>query len=78
MPILDDILDNEVFARQYKRSLDEVLQQGELTLLGRQIQKRFGDIPASVEERLSACSTAEIEALSLKLLDAQSLDELLS
>src|SRR5205085_4845599 len=40
MPILNDILDHEVLGREYKRGL----QQGELTVLRRQIEKRFGSI----------------------------------
>jgi hypothetical protein len=55
-----------VLGREYKRGL----QQGELTVLRRQIEKRFGAIPAWAEERLSSHSAAELEALSVRLLDA--------
>ena len=42
MPILDDILDNKVLGREFKRGL----QEGELTVLRRLIEKRFGAIPS--------------------------------
>ena len=41
MPILIDILENQVLGREYKRGL----QEGELTVLRRLIEKRFGAIP---------------------------------
>ena len=81
MPILNDILDHEVLGREYKRGrADGELNgelKGELRLLRRQIEKRFGAIPANAEERLSSGSAAELEALSDRLLEAKSLEELL-
>ena len=41
MPILNDILDHEVLGREYKKGK----QEGELALLRRQIEERFGPIP---------------------------------
>jgi hypothetical protein len=73
MPILNDIMDHKVLGREYKRGL----QQGELTVLRRQIEKRFGAIPSWAEERLSSHTAAELEALSVRLLDANSLEDLL-
>ena len=69
MPILNDILDNKVLGREFKR--------GELTVLRRQIEKRFGAIPSWAEERLAGRSPADLEDLSVRLLDAQSLEDLL-
>jgi hypothetical protein len=40
------------------------------------IGKRFGPIPPSVDERLSNLSVAELEAMSFRLFDAQTLGEL--
>jgi hypothetical protein len=73
MPILNDILDNKVLGREFKRGL----QEGELTVLRRQIEKRFGALPGWAEERLTDRTTAELEELSIRVLDAQSLEELL-
>ena len=69
MPILNDILDNKVLGREFKR--------GELTVLRRQIEKRFGVIPSWAEERLAGRSPADLEDLSVRVLDAQSLEDLL-
>ena len=69
MPILNDILDNKVLGREFKR--------GELTVLRRQIEKRFGAIPSWAEERLAGRSPADLEDLSIRVLDAQSLEDLL-
>lgn len=81
MPILNDILDNKVLGREFKRGREEGreegLQEGELTVLRRQIQKRFGALPVWAEERLTGRSTAELEELSVRVLDAQSLEDLL-
>ena len=73
MPILNDILDNKVLGREFKRGL----QEGELTVLRRQIEKRFGALPSWAEERLAARTTAQLEELSIRVLDAEGLEELL-
>jgi predicted transposase YdaD len=81
MPILNDIMDHKVLGREYKRGraegIEEGRQQGELTILRRLLEKRFGPIPAWVEERLGGRSAEDLEALSIRLLEAQSLEELL-
>jgi Domain of unknown function (DUF4351) len=69
MPILNDILDNKVLGREFKR--------GELTVLRRLIEKRFGAIPSWAEERLTGRSAADLEELSVRALDAQSIEDLL-
>jgi hypothetical protein len=73
MPITEDIRNHKVFRREY----GEGVQQGELTILRRQIEKRFGPIPAWAAERLESCSVSELEALSERVLDALSLKDLL-
>jgi hypothetical protein len=73
MPIFGDILDNKVLGREYKRGL----QDGELTILRRQIEKRFGAIPGWAEERLTGRSAADLEKLSVRVLDAESIEDLL-
>ena len=81
VPILNSILDHEVLGREYKKGLREgQLQgqlQGELKDLRRLIEKRFGALPGWAEERLARQTATELEALSLRVLDAQSLEDLL-
>ena len=73
MPIFGDILDNKVLGREFKRGLRE----GELTVLRRLVEKRFGAIPTWAEERLTGRSAADLEELSVRVLDAESIEDLL-
>lgn len=69
MPILADIRDHKVFGRAFK--------EGMLTILRLLAEKRFGAIPGWAEERLSGMSAAELDAVSDRVFDATSLEELL-
>jgi len=51
--------------------------RGELTVLRRVIGKRFGAIPGWAEERLASRSTAQLEELIERVLDAQSIEDLM-
>ena len=73
MPILGSILDNKVLGREFKRGL----QEGKMEVLRRQMQRRFGALPSWAEERLTGRSTAELEELIDRVLDAQSLEDVL-
>lgn len=81
MPVFIDILENKVLGREYKRGLVEGKLEGklegELIVLRRQIEKRFGPIPVWAEERLTGRTLAELEEMSVRILDAQSIEELL-
>jgi predicted transposase YdaD len=81
MPIDADIMENEVIARIYRRGVQEGRQEGrqegERTVLRRLVEKRFGVLPGWAEERIGASSTAELEELSVRVLDAQSIEDLL-
>jgi predicted transposase YdaD len=77
VPILDDILDHEVLGREYKRGRQEGRQEGELHLLRRQLERRFGSLPAWADERLRACPVEEIERIGERLMEVSRLDELL-
>ncbi len=68
MPITEDIMDHEI--------IGPAIQQGELIVIRRQIAKRFGPLPPWVDDRLAMLSTTELEDLSLRLLDAENLDQL--
>jgi len=66
MPITEDIRNNEVLGRKYKR--------GELTILRSVIEKRFGPLPAWAQESPAAKSWVEREDLTARGLDAESLE----
>jgi predicted transposase YdaD len=87
------VMENKVLGREYKRGLLEGelkgelkgklegklegMLEGELIVVRRQIEKRFGALPDWAAEQLGSQSTADLESLSLRLLDARSLEELL-
>jgi predicted transposase YdaD len=89
MPVFIDIMENKVLGREFKRGLQEGRQEGrqegleegrqagELIVLRRQIEKRFGTLPSWAEERLAGRSAAELEDLSVHVLDATSIEDLL-
>lgn len=68
MPLLNDILENRVLGREFKR--------GELSLLRRQIEERFGPIPQWAADRLVERSAAELEELGVRVLKARTIEEL--
>lgn len=53
----------------------EGLRQGQADVLRRQMQRKFGAVPAAVEARLASASFALLESWSLNLLDAESIDD---
>lgn len=69
MPILNDILEHKVLGREYKR--------GELAVVRRLIEKRFGSMPSWAEERLAGLSPSQLEDLSVRVSDATTLEDLL-
>jgi len=85
MPVYIDILENEILGPAFKRGLEEGELKGELKgelrgelkILRRQIERRFGAIPKWAEERLGARSATELEELSVRILDAASIEQLL-
>jgi hypothetical protein len=80
MPILDDLMSHDVIGpamrKSRKEGLQEGLQEGELIILRRMIAKRFGSLPARLDKKLSKFSRPELEDLSLRLLDAKSINDL--
>jgi len=85
MPIDLDIRDHEVLGPMFieaeqkgrQEGLREGMQAGELTVLRRQIEKRFGALPGWAAEKLAKLSASELEDLSERVLDAKTVDELL-
>lgn len=89
MPVFDDILENKVLGREFKRGLEEGVRQGreegreegrqagELSILRRLISSRFGSLPPSLDQRLAQLSPAELEDVGVRVLRAQTIEELL-
>jgi hypothetical protein len=68
-----EIGENTVLGREYRRGLWE----GELELLLRLIERRFGSIPPWAEESLNKKTADELETIGDRLLDAQTIEDLL-
>ncbi|MEO5333792.1 MAG: DUF4351 domain-containing protein, partial [Magnetococcus sp. YQC-5] len=49
-------------------------KEGETKILTRLLQRRFGYLPAWVSEKIASAKPEHLEAWSLRLLDADSLD----
>jgi hypothetical protein len=77
VPITESILNNKVLGREFKRGRDEGVHEGELELLRRMIEARFGRVPDWAAESLANRSAAEILELGVRLLKAENLEELL-
>ena len=93
MPILNDIMEHKVLGREFLRGKEEGkaegkeegkaegkaegIHLGELAILRRLILERFGAIPAWVEELIGSKPAADLEALSVRLLKARSMEDLL-
>jgi hypothetical protein len=58
-------------------SRTEGREEGKRAILRRQIEKRFDMLPGWAGEKLAALRASELEDLSERVLDANSLDDLL-
>lgn len=56
-----------------EKGLEQGLLKGEARMLGRLLSRRFGELPAWVEQRLNEATEAQLSAWSDVVLDAQSL-----
>jgi len=74
MPILDDIMDHELFGPKIRQGRVE----GERTLVLRLMEKRFGPLEARLRERIESMDVGAVEDLGLRLLDAKNLRDLLN
>lgn len=73
MPILDDIMDHDLLGPAIRQGIE----QGKQEIVRSLMTKRFGDLPAWAEKRISQMNSTELEDLSLRLLDAKTLRGLL-
>lgn len=58
-----------------QQGLQQGLQQGEVALLQRQLSRRFGPLPDAVRARLTSASIDQLETWAIRVLDAESLNE---
>jgi hypothetical protein len=72
MPILLDIMDNEVFGPLIRQGRAE----GQLEMLTGMIEKKFGAVPPRVRKRLAALKPKQLKAAGLRLLDANRIEDI--
>ena len=81
MPIMINIRENPFFREVFEEGKQEGHQEGRqeeaVALLCRQIEHRFGPLPAATRQQIEAADTPTLETWSLRLLDATSLEEVL-
>ncbi len=77
MPIIVDVMQNKILGPEIRKALKQGREEGQLTLLTRMIEARFGPLPHWAKRRLSAMPAAEFEQLGLSMMNASSLKELL-
>ncbi|MBF0435450.1 MAG: DUF4351 domain-containing protein [Magnetococcales bacterium] len=66
------------FERRLEQEHQDGEREGEAKILTRQLQRRFGELPPWVYERIAKAELSALEDLSLKLLDAKSLGDIFS
>jgi hypothetical protein len=81
MPFVVDLMENRIFRSRYERGLADGEARGEARgerkVLRTLLKKRFGRLPVWAQKRLDEAATEQIEAWSLKLLDAGKLEDVL-
>ena len=68
----------ETRVKEWSRLLRaEGRQSGEAQMLLRQLSRRFGDVPESIRDRITAASSEELEEWSLRILDATRIEDVI-
>jgi hypothetical protein len=76
MPITIDKADNLWFREGRLEGKQEGQVEGELTLLRRLIERRFGTLPPWLLERLNHATCEELETWGVQLLEAKRLEDI--
>ncbi|MBF0147254.1 MAG: DUF4351 domain-containing protein [Magnetococcales bacterium] len=82
MSLTFNLMENDVFRpiimKAQMDSEQKGRQEGEATILTRQLQRRFGDVPEWANKKIAEAEPSSLEEWSLRIFDAQSLDEVFS
>ncbi len=80
MPIILELDEHTIYGPKHRRLMAEEaarsIAEGERRLLTAQLTRRFGPLSRDVTERLESMSADQLEALSLRILDAHTLEDL--
>jgi len=76
MPVDMDILEHDYVGPLIREGIAQGRREATVEILKGQIEKRFGNLPTWVEQRLTDSSQADLQNLALKVIDAKTLEEL--
>ncbi|MBF0420092.1 MAG: DUF4351 domain-containing protein [Magnetococcales bacterium] len=77
--MVDATPEEELFSLpKFEYRLEQKLQEGEARILTRLLQRRFGSIPDWASEKVAKADLPSLEDWSLRIFDAQSLDDVFS
>jgi hypothetical protein len=76
VPLTFDLGKDELFASYGKEQRRKGNEEGIKKVVGLQLEKRFGRLPAPIAKRLAKLSDAQAQELALAIIDAKSLKEL--
>jgi predicted transposase YdaD len=76
-----DLSENKVLGPAYQRGLqegrEEGRQEGQIDMLRGQIERKFGALPSWAEQHLAQCSGPALKQIALRVVEAESLEDLL-
>lgn len=84
VPAVDDLLEIKTMLTEHSRSwthqweaqgIQKGHQEGASAILQKLLQRKFGTLPPATHRRLKDATTEELEAWSLRVLDASTLDD---
>lgn len=78
MSVLIDINRHTIFGPMYREGIEQGALEAERRLALRLLTKRFGKLPSASARRIRSMDSAELETLTLRLLDAGSLSDILA
>jgi hypothetical protein len=78
MSVLIDINRHTIFGPMYREAIQQGALEAERRLALRLLTKRFGKLPSASARRIRSMDSAELETLTLRLLDAGSLSDILA
>jgi predicted transposase/invertase (TIGR01784 family) len=71
----ESVIYQQILQQGQERGLQQGLEQGERLIITKQLIRRFGELPDTVQQQLQQLAIADLDALGEALLDFSSLDD---
>ncbi|MEO5339061.1 MAG: DUF4351 domain-containing protein [Magnetococcus sp. MYC-9] len=78
MALTFNVMENDVLRPMFLQAQMESEQKGEINVLTRLLQRRFGDLPPWATDKIAHATLATLEEWSFRILDATTLESVLS